>query len=474
MAVSSHKRKQLMRSLLSFVDPSLFTFDDFIRDKEGLQVFPGKQYRYAELFMNLFMSSLVSFACLLFGCSQRGPDSETKIGFEIKNHLNGHSKEFHFTQFSPRENGGGRKLPMIVFLNGLGQNGNDGLALRNNFGPQVWENARSFPFIVIAPQCSTGGTWSAESDDTKRAFEVINDTINKCNVDPDRIYLTGVSSGGFGVWKIGSFGPDKFAALVPLCGGGGSSHQLAVRKLPSWSFCNEDDQPRFVDSNRQMHISLIKHDAESLYTEYHAGGHDCWSQAYRNKALYEWMLMQSRHKDASDSTTFHEIHPLGHKVGVGPNGEEALRLVLHTTEPISCGELSPYFDLHFEVRFTASQMVTINLLNQMSSEQFALELCQSGSGSGSLFWNAGDEFKVISPRAQNQLNLNGWNSIRLRIQEDHLRLAINGFDALDAKIKISNKGTWNTSILPSGDINDEMLFRFIKWRPLGQFISSTQ
>lgn len=156
------------------------------------------------------------------------------------------------SQFSPNHQPSDGKQPLIVFLNGRGQNGDDGLPLKSNFGPQVWEMRHEFPCVAISPQCSTNGDWYPGSADTQRTLAIIDEIIKERDIDPDRVYLTGVSSGGSGVWMIGSAYAEKFAAIVPLCGIGGDSKAFADANTPIWSFCNDGDAGALVKGNRTI------------------------------------------------------------------------------------------------------------------------------------------------------------------------------------------------------------------------------
>jgi len=149
--------------------------------------------------------------------------------------------------------------PVLMFLNGVGENGDDGISqVSNNFGRQVWEMKRSFPFLCVLPQCSERGDWTAASEDTAVAMEILDQVANDYPVDLDRVYLTGVSAGGTGVLEIGAAQADRFAALVPISTAGSESllktKVPAIREagLPVWGFYNGGDKPQVVDFNRKL------------------------------------------------------------------------------------------------------------------------------------------------------------------------------------------------------------------------------
>ncbi|MGM0490846.1 MAG: prolyl oligopeptidase family serine peptidase, partial [Planctomycetota bacterium] len=117
------------------------------------------------------------------------------------------------------------------------ENGTDGIsAISNKFGIQVWEMKRTFPFVAVPPQCRPEARgWTAAGQD--KALAILDHVAEKYGTDPDRGYVTGVSSGGIGVWNIVSSNPGRFAAAIPVCaGGGGSVESLAGQRTRVWLY----------------------------------------------------------------------------------------------------------------------------------------------------------------------------------------------------------------------------------------------
>src|SRR5699024_6921671 len=110
---------------------------------------------------------------------------------------------------------GYKRWPLVLFLHGAGERGNDLEAVKKNGLPKLVEEGRDFPFIIVSPQCPAGLWWS--TDDLNL---LLNDLIQRYEVDIDRIYATGLSMGGFGTWEMAIRFPDRFAAIAPICGGG--------------------------------------------------------------------------------------------------------------------------------------------------------------------------------------------------------------------------------------------------------------
>ena len=206
-----------------------------------------------------------------------------------------------YVVFVPHGYRTGSKPPVLLFLNGLGENGEDGISIGNNFGLQIWEMQESFPFLAVAPQCRTNGNWIIGSPDVTWALHVLDAVIEEFDADEDRVYLTGISPGGNGVWSVGSTYPERFAALVPQCGGeAGDLKRLANARMPVWNFYNDRDSVGLVMSNRSSRLELIKLGLSPLVSEFQADGHDCWNRAYRTSAMYGWLLEQRRSQNATE------------------------------------------------------------------------------------------------------------------------------------------------------------------------------
>src|SRR5438067_11719457 len=124
-----------------------------------------------------------------------------------------------------------KKWPLMLFLHGAGERGSDVNKVKVHGPPKIVEKRKDFPFIVVSPQCPADSWW--------RAFELLSllDEIQKdYRVDPDRVYLTGLSMGGFGTWELASQAPQRFAAIAPICGGGNPALARRIKDLPIWVF----------------------------------------------------------------------------------------------------------------------------------------------------------------------------------------------------------------------------------------------
>ncbi len=182
------------------------------------------------------------------------------------------------------------KRPLVVFLHGSGERG-DNLDLVKKHGPPMQAlQGDGLPFVVLAPQCPAGKSW-----DPTTVIALTNKIAAEENIDPTRIHLTGLSMGGFGTWDIIAEAPDLFASAVPICGGGDPVTAPKIKDIPIWTFHGEADDAVPVAKTREMEKALRKEGAPQLRCTYYPGvGHDSWTQAYADPALYAWMMLQSK------------------------------------------------------------------------------------------------------------------------------------------------------------------------------------
>lgn len=199
------------------------------------------------------------------------------------------------------------KLPLVIFLHGSGERGNDNEAqlkwgVKNFATSEVM--ARHQP-IVIAPQCPANTSWgnysfedmSLRSEPTKTMkllIELIHKTIEELHVDTDRIYITGLSMGGFGTFDAISRYPDLFAAAVPVCGGGDVTKAKDIAHIPTWIFHGAKDAAVNAVLSQNMLDALTKAGAYPGYTQYPEAGHFSWIAAYSDKMMLEWLFNKSK------------------------------------------------------------------------------------------------------------------------------------------------------------------------------------
>lgn len=199
------------------------------------------------------------------------------------------SSAYAYLLFTPSntdlvENG---KLPLIVFLHGAGERG-DSLDLVKVHGPPMLvDRDKDFPFMVLSPQCAGGGWWEADKLDM-----LIDEVVKNHAVDVNRIYLTGLSMGGYGSWDLAQHRPDRFAAVAPICGGSRMNAFMAskMKAVPTWTFHGAMDSVVPLEGTTRIVKALKDAGADVQYTIYPMAGHNSWTETYDNPDLYTWFL----------------------------------------------------------------------------------------------------------------------------------------------------------------------------------------
>jgi predicted peptidase len=198
--------------------------------------------------------------------------------------------------FVPHNYNPKRAWPVIVFLHGLGEGGSSAESnLTVGLAPAIADRAKTFPFIAVFPQ--TTGSWSGK-DKYQKVLNTLAQVKHDYVVDADRVYLTGLSTGGYGTWVLGAQHPEVFAAIVPMCAYTAYDEvdEIAKNRMPVWCFHNSADPFVFASGSKEMCDRIRKAGGAAKYTQYGAVGHNCWDRAYRDDDLYKWMLAQKRGK----------------------------------------------------------------------------------------------------------------------------------------------------------------------------------
>jgi len=183
------------------------------------------------------------------------------------------------------------KWPLILFLHGAGERGDSLNRVKKHGPPKLVEEGKDFEFIIISPQCPARQWWSAEL-----LNRLLDEVIGKYRVDEERIYVTGLSMGGFGTWDLASEYPQRFAAIAPICGGGHPELAWNMRHLPVWVFHGAKDEVVSIGLSDIMVKSLKKYNNKVKYTVYPEATHDSWTETYDNPELYEWFLQNKKFK----------------------------------------------------------------------------------------------------------------------------------------------------------------------------------
>jgi predicted peptidase len=231
---------------------------------------------------------------------------------------------YPYVVYVPRSYEPARRWPVILFLHGAGERGSDGLrATAIGLGSAIRFAPERFPAIVVFPQAPLQTRWLGEPVDA--ALLALDASMGEFHGDPERVYLTGLSMGGYGSWHLGLAQPERWAALVVVCGGllahpsttavrpspllppapadpyAFAAH--ALRHLPIRLFHGADDQIVPAEGSRRMDAELRKEGADVQYTEYPGVGHDSWTRAYGEEELWKWLFAQRRRAGPTSSSS---------------------------------------------------------------------------------------------------------------------------------------------------------------------------
>ncbi len=249
----------------------------------------------------------VSGVSILGGCNGARSDAVDSVsagptGFMIQT-LHRGDRERKYGLFVPVAYNPAQAYPVIIFLHGMGEGGNDARAnMRVGLAPFVHDRQADFPFICIFPQSSTGG-WDENSDAAQDAIAELDAVSAAYHVDTDRVSLTGLSTGGYGTWAIGAKYKNRFAALVPM---GSSSYDgkdaPKLVDMPIWAFHNTGDMFAGVWNDTEMVDKVNSLGGHAKINTYGALGHDVWETVYAKGDLFQWLLEQRKSARSAGSS----------------------------------------------------------------------------------------------------------------------------------------------------------------------------
>jgi predicted peptidase len=248
----------------------------------------------------LRLLTLFSVGVILLAAPRLCAAEEQKTGFLNRVSKDADGTEWKYVLFIPKDYDGKKACPLILFLHGAGETGEDGeKQVKVGLGPVVKKQADTFPFITIFPQAHKTPQgpprgWAAESDNAKQALAILDEVEKEYKVDKKRVYLTGLSMGGYGTWSLAAAHPDKWAAIVPICGGGDPKTAEKFKDIPCWCFHGEADKVVPVQRSKDMIDALEAAGGKPKHDFFAGVGHDSWVKAYDTKELYEWLSKQER------------------------------------------------------------------------------------------------------------------------------------------------------------------------------------
>jgi len=247
----------------------------------------------------------------------RAAEPDLRSRLEKRVFRNAEGETLSYRLFVPKDYDAKKKYPLILFLHGAGERGDDNE--RQLVHAQVLrfvsdEAAKKQPCFLVAPQCPKDGWWAdlpgrrakkpegakkpeaakKSSSPMKLTLALLDSLDKEYSIDPDRRYVTGLSMGGFGSFGLCLARPDYFAAAVPICGGTDASKAKEMAKVAFWVFHGGADPVVKPELSRDAVKALKEAGATVKYTEYPGVGHDSWSKAYNEPELVDWLFAQKR------------------------------------------------------------------------------------------------------------------------------------------------------------------------------------
>lgn len=252
----------------------------------------------------ILVGSVCLLACLGATVALAG-DAEKR--FEPRTFEGQNGEKLLYRLLKPKDYDATRKYPLVIFMHGAGERGDDNVKQlvhgMNDFASDAI--MEQYPCFVVAPQCPdeekwVDTPWSAESHKMPEkpapalalTIEAVAQLQKEFSIDPTRLYVTGLSMGGYGTWDAIQRWPDRFAAAVPICGGGDPAQAEKIKNIPIWAFHGDQDTAVKPQRSRQMIEAIKEAGGKPKYTEYKDTGHDSWTATYRDPELYRWLFAQ--------------------------------------------------------------------------------------------------------------------------------------------------------------------------------------
>jgi len=258
------------------------------------------------------MRSLVLFLLLAFSLSGLAQPKAAQAAYEQRQYRNAEGDSLLYRWLAPDSLFDGVRYPLIVFLHGSGERGDDNTAQLKHVLPRFIEEGRPlrYPCYVFAPQCPAEQRWSngvfeketnqyrltdSMAKPLSMSMEALGAFLQRYPIDTSRIYVVGLSMGGAGAWELAMRYPEVFAAAVPICGFADIRFAERIVDLPVWIFHGADDEVVPPAYSRQMLVNLRAAGGSPVYTEFEGVGHDSWGPAFSNLPfVYDWLFAQRR------------------------------------------------------------------------------------------------------------------------------------------------------------------------------------
>lgn len=195
--------------------------------------------------------------------------------------------KLNYLRFEPADFSEDKKYPVIIHFHGAGSRGDNVEILKNQSIMQYANDTKDFPFVMFLPQCSAN-TWFDLFEQLKAFVKTV---VALPYVDKNKVFLSGVSMGGYASWQMLMSEPDIFCKAVICCGGGMYWNATRI-KTHVWAFHGTDDPIVFFEESKKMVNVVNRVGGNAKLTEYKGVGHNCWEKTYSNPEIYKWLLAE--------------------------------------------------------------------------------------------------------------------------------------------------------------------------------------
>jgi len=231
----------------------------------------------------------------LASCTDKSTLTQTNTELETVHTLNSEMStdiNISYLQFLPQDYDEKEEWPLLLFLHGAGERGSDIEKVAVHGPPKLARQGKMNDFIVVAPQCPTDDFWDSHEQQTQ-LIALLEQLKNDLKVDENKIYVTGLSMGGFGTWQLAATLKDEIAAAVPVCGGGNLWNARLLRSVPIWAFHGALDDVVPPKLTEDMVEAINARGGNAKMTIFPNANHNSWDPAYSTEELYPWLLSQS-------------------------------------------------------------------------------------------------------------------------------------------------------------------------------------
>ena len=231
------------------------------------------------------LTALSVMVILMSGC---GNNNKVQTGQRPMSMARTVTMEVNYLLYLPKDYGKEKKdWPLMIFLHGAGERGSNLDKVKVHGPAKLVDQGKDMPFIIVSPQCPPGMWWP---NFIEKIMALIDETIETYDVDTSRIYLTGLSMGGYGTWSVACTYPEKFAAIAPICGGGKPFIAHNLTDVPVWAFHGAKDDVVPLSESQRMVDAVNEAGGNAKLTVYPDLAHNSWTKTYDNPQLYKWFL----------------------------------------------------------------------------------------------------------------------------------------------------------------------------------------